>query len=310
MHVLWSAPFHHGLTRHGRPQTKYALPAVELVTAIHSVLAWRCFHGSVELHADRAAIEYLDCHGLLDLYSRIDSEAIGAIDVISYNPIVYYTIAKVFALSSATRPMAVIDMDLYLRQPIRGLGDKAEFVFSHFEQVGNDVYPPFVELPDLNAVLRSTWDERTPAANTSIAYFGSMHHRDAFIAAALAFARQNDAPSAQHRDVRPAFAEQRISVLEAVRLGVEARPVAPTTWLLDEGRWSKGSPSDLFHHTWLDKGRLARDQAFADHYLRLQIGELLKAFPESISYLEALVNRRVVSTEALREAESLAVEVT
>lgn len=306
MHVLWSAPFDHGLTRHGQPRTGYEVPVAEIVTAIHSVFAWRAFHGDVELYADPRAAELLSRYGLADLYSRINTACLDAIDVVAFDPFVYYTLAKVFALIDADRPIAILDMDLYLRQPIRGLGCEAEFVFSHYESVCNDVYPPLVDLPDPNHVVNPSWEESLSATNTSIAYFGSDSHRRAFARSALAFCRHNNEHLGLHRDVRPAFAEQRISHFEAVSLGVSCRPVAPTTWLLDEGRWSEGSPNRFFHHTWLRKGRMARDSQYAAAYLIRQVGALLGRFPDSRGYLETLVSRQIISSEVLRIGESIA----
>jgi len=288
LHVNWTAPATAGRVRTGaeRDVTRL-LPAFEVVTQIHSVRAWRRFHGEVDMYTDLLGLRWLEHWQLTDLYDKVNVDVLSGVDTDAFDPRVFHTLGKVFALLATDGPVTWLDTDLYLERPVANLRGE-QFVVAHYEAVGNVIYPGREKLPDPNGVVNRRWDFDQPATNTAIAYFGSEAHRAAFVRTALAYTAGNNAPSALHGDVRQAFTEQRISAFEAVRLGVPIRPVVDTVWDPTDRSWRGGAPDPAFHHTWREKKRLAQNPQAASGYLRQQVGRLISRFPDEADRLGRL----------------------
>jgi hypothetical protein len=279
LHVNWTLP---RKIRRDSDATGYVPGPDEIVTSIHSALSWNKFHGPIDMSTDDDGAAWLEHSGLADLYRTIEVGPLQSIDPGIIDPLVYPTLGKVVALESATSPVAFLDTDFYLMRPAVGL-ESAGFVFTHFETVDNFVYPPAMLVPDANGAIDAAWDFTLPAANTSFAFFGSNHHRNAFVEKAMSYSRCNNLESDLYPWVRPCFAEQRISVFEASRLGVYYRPLVEAVWSPSQRRWAGRVVRDLYHHTWSDKDRILTDPGFARFFIDLQVAELLRQFPSARS---------------------------
>jgi hypothetical protein len=286
LHVNWTSPHRHGLERlRGRVKDPaYRLPAAELVTLVHGVLAWRAFHGPVELVTDTPGATYAKEQGLDALYDRVDT-SLDELESVDLDPLVYSTGAKIVAAGGRPAPFAILDTDLYLRRPLE-LDPHDGFVFAHWETADGEVYPPVDRVPNLAGADLSPWVFDTPAANMAISVFLDEEHRAAYTAAATAYAVGNSGPADAHPVVRAVFAEQRLAPAVARALGVDVRPVSERTWLTATREWDGPDHAPLFHHTWTFKDDLRKIPELQPAYLRFLLEELLWRFPAAREVLD------------------------
>lgn len=288
IHAYWTAPKLHNARKQGWSESDLQfVPALEpqdLITMILAVFAWRAFHGPMVLFADARILDFLDRRGLLDMYDSVRSAEIEGIDQRRYDPDVYFSLPKLIALQAIPVPVAVLDVDLFLRAPLPEVGPRA-FVFAHYESLNRHVYPMLSDLPKPAGVALPGWEDSVPACNMAIGGFGNQPHVDEFTSLALAYAADNGAELGLHPVARIAFAEQRLCAYTAARHGVTLRPVTESVWDTEVNEWTQGPPERLFHHTWHHKRYLDRQLAQDRLCVRLA-GELIRAFPESADLLE------------------------
>ncbi|MFE9427307.1 hypothetical protein ACFYNO_30545 [Kitasatospora sp. NPDC006697] len=290
LHVNWTGPFRAGLrrAREGGGRRVYGFPPEEVLSCVHSALAWREHHGPIELVTDELGAAWCREQGLAGLYERIDT-GLDALDGMDLDPVVWFTGAKYLAVRDRPAPFVLLDTDLYLRRPLAGLdrggAQRKGFWFAHWESVDNAVYPPPEELPNRAGADLSRWLFDTPATNMAIAAFLDEDHRAGFAQAALGFALGNGGPAPGEPVARPAFAEQRLAPAVARTLGVPLHPVAEGFWLVEEERWDGPAPVADFHHIWNLKAALRRHPELHGPYLRQLLAELLWRFPDTAGLL-------------------------
>lgn len=273
----------------------YVMDPHEIVTSIHSALSWNKFHGPIDMVTDDEGAAWLEDSGLAELYRFIDVDTLASVDPKVYDPSVYPTLAKWLGPKCFDSPVAILDTDFYLKKPVVGLGHE-DFIFTHLETVGNFLYPPATLIPDVNGAIDPEWDFTLPAANTSFAYFGSNLHRESFVQKALQYSRCNNEESELDYWVRPLFAEQRISIFEARRLGISYRPLIDAAWSPTERKWSRPVPDDVYHHTWGAADRIVsdRDFDFGRSFVSFELAELLRRFPNARRLIRNLMKRRLL----------------
>ncbi|SCL17984.1 hypothetical protein [Micromonospora inyonensis] len=257
-------------------------PIEEIVTAVHSALSWRRFHGPVTLYADTSTARYFHDHGLADIYDSIRTSEVDGIDTSRFSPTVYFSLPKIVALRHSAAPVAILDLDFFLRGPIRPPGDR-EFVFAHHETLDRRIYPRFTDLTNPHNLQFPGWRDDLPACNMAFAAFGSQAHLDAYTESALAYAEDNAAPGDLHPVARVTFAEQRLVAYWADRLGLTMRPLTASTWDVGAGKWTRGEPDAMFHHTWHAKRLL--DPSGRDRLRARLVQELLDRFPDAARLL-------------------------
>ncbi|MEV4381428.1 DUF6734 family protein [Streptosporangium sp. NPDC049248] len=298
VHVNWTGPYRAGLRRHrdrALENGPYGLPVEEILTCVHSVHAWRTFHGGVELVTDELGASYAAAQGLDALYDRVDTR-LDELDALDVDPLLYFAAGKSHAALSRTAPFAVVDTDLYLRRPIDHL-ERGGFVFAHWESVGNSVYPPIEEIPNPAGLDLSRWTFDTPAANMAVSVFLDDRHRAEYAEAAMAFMTGNAGPSSTDPIVRQTFAEQRIAPAVARSLGVDPRPVTERFWIVETEEWDGPSYADRFHHTWNQKRLLRQFPELRPAYWRYLLEDLLWNHPSAADLL--------LSVPALEECADL-----
>lgn len=281
LHVNWTSPYRHGLERLGglAGSGPYRLPAEEIVTSVHSALAWRRHHGGIGLATDSLGATYAKEQGLDVLYDRVDT-FLDELEDIDLDPLVYSTGAKIYAASRLSAPFAIIDTDLYLRGPLE-IPAGAGFVFAHWEDLDPAVYPDVAEVPNRAGADLSRWTFDTPAANMAISVFLDDEHRAAYARAGLEYAVGNAGLHEGGVHVRAVFAEQRLAPAVARALGTDLRPVTERFWLGGREAWDGPDHSGLFHHTWHLKAQLRTFAELRPAYLRYLVEDLLWHFPEA-----------------------------
>jgi hypothetical protein len=291
VHVNWTGPHRQGWRRQGlgfREETErpYELPPEELVTTVHSILAWRAHHGPIHLITDDLGAAYAAEQNLAALYDLVDT-SLDELDRLDIEPLLYPTAGKMYAATLRPAPFAVIDTDLYIRRPL-DLGGGHGFGFAHWETVDNTVYPDPRSLPAPEGTDVHTWKFDTLAANMAITLFFDDRHRQEYARAALEFMTGNSAPYDGLFMARALFAEQRVAPAVARAMGLELRPVTDRLWKVDEGLWDGPSYAALFHHTWHQKHVLRQFPELRPAYLRYLLEDLLWRHPESGEILLAV----------------------
>ncbi|MCC5578785.1 hypothetical protein IMZ11_24460 [Microtetraspora sp. AC03309] len=297
-HVAWTGPHRAGLRRHrdrALEDGPYGLPVEEILTSVHSVRAWRAFHGGVELITDELGAAYAAGQGLDALYDRVDT-ALDGLDTLDVDPLLYFAAGKSYAATLRAAPFAIVDTDLYLRRPLSGLA-RGGFVFAHWESTGNAVYPPVDEVPNQAGADLSRWIFDTPAANMAVSVFLDDVHRATYAEAAMAFMTGNAGPSETDPIVRQTFAEQRLAPAVARALGIDPRPVTGRFWVVEAESWDGPSYAALFHHTWNQKRWLRQFPELRPAYWRYLLEDLLWRFPDTYDLL--------LSIPALKECAEL-----
>jgi len=278
IHTLWTAP--HAARDPGRDG--YRMPLAELLTLVLSVRSWQEFHGPVHLYTDERGLAAVASAGLDGIYDRL-CVSLDGIDTKAIDPIVYYTGAKLVALAAETAPVAMLDLDLYLRRPVP-IG--AGFTFAHWELANSAIYPP----PELVPGALPFLDVPVPprACNTAVAVFVDEAHRAAFVRAALSFMEHNASPADLHPTSMPAFCEQRLVLIEAIRARTPVAPVVDTMWDSQACAWVGPPPVDAFHHTWFHKRWLASDRKLYASYCRKLLDQLRERYPADCERVQSI----------------------
>lgn len=269
VHANWTTP---------RRSGEVLLPE-EVITMMLSALAWRRFHGTIALYADTPTVTFLQKRGILDMYDDVRSAEIDSIDRSRFSPDLYFNLSKLVALRACAAPVAVVDLDLFLRRPLPAFGPNS-FVFAHYELPNSAVYPPLAQLPNPNHIAFPDWDDDLLVCNTAIAAFGSQRHLDDFLDLAFSYMDGNNEPAPVDPDARLLFAEQRLAPYTAQRNGIDMAPLSDSAWDNRQFRWRRGEPTQAFHHTWHRK-RLFPNPRTRDRYCLRLIRELLSTFPEA-----------------------------
>jgi hypothetical protein len=288
VHVNWTGPHRKGWRRQGlgfkeETERPYELPAEELVTTVHSILAWRDHHGPIHLVTDDLGASFAADQNLAALYDRVD-DSLNELDRLDIAPLLHPTAGKMYAAALRPAPFAVLDTDLYIRRPL-DLGGGHGFGFAHWETVDNAVYPDPLTLPAPEGTDVHTRKYDTLAANMAITLFFDDRHREEYARAALQFLTGNSAAYDGLSMARALFAEQRVAPAVAQAMGLELRPVTDRLWRVDEGLWDGPSYATLFHHTWHQKHVLRQFPELRPAYLRYLLEDLLWRYPDSYGIL-------------------------
>ena len=131
IHINWTKPF---INKINAP---YAIEDFELLTTILSALNWRRHNGKISMLTDSTGAEYYRRIGI----DRIWDDLKIVLDDVDVNPDVFWAAGKLFALSTVKAPVAIIDTDFIVWEPI-DFNSLADVTVIHFEDLYPDVYPP------------------------------------------------------------------------------------------------------------------------------------------------------------------------
>ena len=151
----------------------FSMQRFELLTMIISALEWRKHNGSIKLVTDRRGADYIRSLDIADIYDEIDA-SLDDIAELGIDENVFWAGAKLFALSRQQCPCVMLDLDFIVWQPLDFSPYQSDVAVIHFEQVGNDTYPPpehFHFRNDFKFPAALDWNVN--ACNTAFAYFGA-----------------------------------------------------------------------------------------------------------------------------------------
>lgn len=299
-----------GLYVNWRSQRNNAFPQSEfedfnLLTMIYSTLKFRSYGNTTKFYADEYTIKELEHLQLLDAWDQYDYSALGKeIHRLNIDPSTFFSIGKFITLQLEDSPSMLIDIDLVLWQDPKYLTDNKKAVFTHWESVmpSTKWYCKKSELllPD-GFRLKSSWDFRLRAANTSVLYFSDNALKQYYVDQALRLMKNNPAINYPNRLCAELyFAEQRLLPICAKELGMlgDIAPLVDTVWSPVKGifirqdktlgNWEFFYPdaSRRVTHTWISKGHIAENKGYRYFYCCKMIDELLRMAP---SYGKTLV---------------------
>lgn len=285
-HTMWTRPERAWAADNGSQEHYHepGMPVESLITLVHSIHAWRAYHGPVHLVTDSFGAADMERRGLLSLYDEVHLWA-EELDDDDIDPRAFMCAGKYTTLQRAPLPFALLDHDLYLRAPVPE-ADPSAFVFSHWETTDPTVYPGPGRVPTAPGYTFPDIDFDVQAVNTSLAWFRSEAFPRRFAEEALRYARGNGG-SAGGDDyfVRAVFTEQHLGAALAVSMGMEMRPVTDRVWASGPGRWRGETHVDKFHHTWLQKGTIRNFPELKPAFCRYLAEDLAVRRPEAAEWL-------------------------
>ena len=247
----------------------FSMQRFELLTMILSALEWKKHNGRIKLVTDPRGAEYLNRFGLPGIYDEIDVSLDG-MDRLGVDEKTFWAGAKLFALSRQQCPCVMLDLDFIVWQPIDFAPYRNDVAVIHFEQVGNDVYPPSEHFRFKHGFkLPPSLDWTVKACNTAFAYFGARDLVNRYCDFAFEFMRAADGDGLPYM----VFVEQRWLAMCARLM---RRPVHELSSLDD----LFGGRQKYFTHVWGAKQRLRDDPAFAEKFCSDCIARLRHDFPQ------------------------------
>ena len=205
LHVNSTLPFR---TRHkGR---KYEIDNFEILTTILSALTWRRYNGSIKLYTDSVALEVYDTFKLLDLWDAgIDTETLDHV-IEDINPHIFWASSKLLALRKEPAPIALLDTDLIVWEPIIDILQTVEISILHREQLypGTYIAPQFLKIRE-GYQFDPEWDWEEYPCNTAFVYLADQDFKEYYTSCAIDFMTGNhELP--KELVTQMVFAEQRM----------------------------------------------------------------------------------------------------
>ena len=226
--------------RAGRP---YEPAYFELVCLALSALMWRKLNGPIKFYADTVAFTWFQSHDLLDIWDGgVDTETLDSIPP-SINQEIFWAGSKLFALRAEPAPVAMVDIDLIIWKPLKGLSAMPLTVL-HREDI-NDCYVPMEFLKTRPGYqFDPQWNWTVKPCNTAFAYFGDEDFKKRYVDNAIDFMTDNSVYPMEMVS-QMVFAEQRMLAMEARKEGIPIRTLIRDPFQEDNA---------VFTHLWGAKG--------------------------------------------------------
>ena len=247
----------------------FSLQRFELLTMLLSALEWKKYNGAIKLVTDRRGAEYIRSLDIADIYDEIDA-SLDDISELGIDEKTFWAGAKLLALSRQQCPCVMIDLDFIVWQPLDFSPYRSDIAVIHFEQIGNDVYPPS-EFFRFKAGFRlpPALDWNVKACNTAFAYFGSKKFVRRYCEFAFEFMRAADGGGLPYM----VFAEQRWLAMCARLMNVPVHELSSLDNLF-------GGRQKYFTHVWGFKQQLRDEPTRAEKFCADCVARLQHDFPQ------------------------------
>lgn len=269
IHINWTMPF---AVRHGGT---YFAEDFELLTTMLSALKWKEKNGTIKLWADDTALAYYDRIGILPIY---DETACLSVDR-AIDPNQFWAAGKLFALRREQAPIAVLDNDFIVWEPI--LFDKlGDCTVIHFEEIQPEVYPPRDFFKMRQGYQWQDWNWEVQACNTAFWVIQSPPLLKYYTDTAIDFminAEKNDDPLRYM-----VFAEQRLLPMCADKLGIPVHAFSQLERLFAHGE-------GCFTHTWGMKQQMREQPELRRSFCRRCVDRICRDFPEYAEIAEKMI---------------------
>lgn len=265
-HVLSTKPY---LAR-GNTQP-FGMRETDIAVARLSCLAWKRFNGNIYLITDRTGENYIKSIGLDGYYDGIFSVLDGINLGIDHKK--FWSAGKIEALSILKTPLAIIDLDMMIRQPLR-LSD-SDITVSHREYLDPEVYPPFEYFGTAPSYrFPAEWKRQALPLNSSFMYFSEDSFKDYYVKCAVEF-MQAERNTPDDRVKCACFAEQRILAECAAAKNIKVNTLLELEKL--------GEPQTVLIHTWNAKSLISSEKSVRERFFALcekEEAQLLASFED------------------------------
>ena len=222
-----------------------------------SALAWKKYNGNIYLITDKEGEEFVKREGLDGCYDDV----ITVLDRLSYDIDYrkFWSAGKLLALSILKAPLAVIDLDMIIWQPLK-LSDSRLYV-THKEPTEPEVYPPFEYFSTADYYsFPKEWQRTAQPLNCSFMYFGDDEFKDYYVKCSLDF-MQAERSTPDNSVICACFSEQRILAECAEAFGVTASTLLDIEKILE--------PQTLLTHTWNAKNLISSEEEIKERFTKL-----------------------------------------
>lgn len=270
IHINWTKPF---INKINAP---YAIEDFELLTTILSALNWRRHNGKISMLTDSTGAEY---------YRRIGIDCIWddlkiILDDVDVNPDVFWAAGKLFALSTVKAPVAIIDTDFIVWEPI-DFNLLADVTVIHFEDLYPDVYPPKEYFHMKNYTFDKRLDWSLKACNTAFCVIKSDKLLKLYTNKAIEFMRGTDEKNDRLKYM--VFAEQRLLPMCAKIDGANVESFSNLDKLFSQ-------QERRFTHTWGMKQQMRDNPTLRYDFCKRCINRIIHEFPQMYTIMREIDN--------------------
>lgn len=253
----------------------YTAEDFELLTTILSALMWREKNGEITMLTDSAGAQYYKSIGLACIWDDIKT----VLDDVDVNPDVFWAAGKLFALSTVSAPVAMLDTDFIVWETIDfdALGD---LTVIHFEDLYPDVYPPkeyFIVNGNYTFDKRLDWSLN--ACNTAFCVIKNNGLLKLYTDKAIEFMRS--AEETNDRLAYMVFAEQRLLPMCASLMGIQPEAFSNLDALFAE-------TERRFTHTWGMKQQMRDNHALRYDFCKRCINRIVHEYPHMYSVMRSI----------------------
>ena len=265
IHVNSTAPFFLN-----NPEKKFYIEDFDILTTVLSAQMWRKLNGSIKLYTDNPGKKYYDSLGLLDLWDGgIDTDVLENISK-EVNQKIYWAAAKLFALQSEKAPVAILDTDLIVWEPLYEILKRKPLAVIHRESIEESVYLPKKLLKTKkNYQFDPEWDWNEMPCNAAFVYFSSENFKNYYTECAIDF-MTGEIEYPKEMVSQMVFAEQRLLSMCAKKKKI------PVYHILDNPFQEDNT---IFTHIWGAKS-VVRNDVKQRHNLCVKLLQKIKfSFP-------------------------------
>lgn len=271
IHVNWTKPYR---ISHDAP---YEIEDFEILTTILSALKWRDKNGAIKMITDKNGAEFYETNGMTRIWDGVEVLLDDIPD--TFNPSVFWAAGKLFALKSQKSPIAVIDTDFIVWEPIL-FDNLADVTSVHFENLYPDVYPEKGYFRMKEGYEFGEWNWQIRAMNTAFCVFKNQELLDFYTNEAIRF-MENTAGDVNDSLKYMVFAEQRLLPMCAEKMGVYYTSFSSLERLFTHGE-------NYFTHTWGMKQQMRDIPELRYDFCMRCIGRILNDYPDTEQMLRGI----------------------
>ena len=267
IHVNWTKP-------HGAEP--YEIEDFELLTTILSALKWREKNGGIKMVTDSVGKAYYEKIGIDKIW---DLGIDAALDGISVDPRMFWAAGKLYALRNEAAPIAVIDTDFIVWEPIL-FENLSDITVIHREDLYEDVYPDinhFQMKDDYRFNANFNWS--LPACNTAFYVIKNQSFIDSYTNEAIHFMK--NALDVDDNLTYMVFAEQRLFSMCAAEGGFDLRAFSNLDKLFAHGE-------NCFTHTWGMKQQMRDMPELRYDFCKRCVNRIINDFPDMAGVLKKI----------------------
>lgn len=271
-HSNWTAPYVSN-------SSGYEMKDYEILMTILSALKWREKNGSIKMVTDKVGEKYYKKIGIEPIWDLGIEAKLDSINNLITKDI-FWAAGKIYALSMEKGPIAMIDTDFVIWQPLDRVIKESSLAVIHREGIDPLVYPDkdYFNLKE-GYCFDAEWNWQVEPCNTAFAYFNDDKFIQEYTKASREFMENVKADN--NRITNMVFAEQRIISMVAEKMALTIYEMETLDKLLS-GKQKK------YTHLWGYKRILNTNDDLRGQFCQKAIQRIIKDFPEYKSMLKKI----------------------